>query len=269
MKVEIFPSSQLAGAQDSINGLMTGSVDLSIYDAAYLVSIMPQYQAIILPFMFRSLTSLYRVLDGPIGNQYFADLDAKGIVGLMWGGGEVREVETTSKVIATPADMKGMRFRIHGGPDIPTMQALGAIPVSIAYTETYVALRQNTIDGIEIGLEGVASAKKLHEVLKHVAMSNHVISIAPLLCSKKKLQTLPPDLQKMVRGAALSVRGAWRARYDARTEEAMQTLKSNGVAFNDIDYPAFRKAMDPVYATYESKLGADFIQRVSRAAAAS
>ena len=47
---------------------------------------------------------------------------------------------------------------------------------------------------------------------------------------------------------------------------AADILKKNGVAFTEIQYPAFRKAMEPVYAMVQSKLGGDLLERVSRAA---
>jgi TRAP-type C4-dicarboxylate transport system substrate-binding protein len=49
--------------------------------------------------------------------------------------------------------------------------------------------------------------------------------------------------------------------------QAIATLRSNGVTVADVDYPAFRKAVDPVYAAIQAKIGGDLIQRVSRASA--
>src|ERR1019366_5441688 len=117
--------------------------------------------------------TLYRVVDGPIGADFFKQLDAKGIMGLSWGAGSFRTMDTGNKPITKIDDMKGLRFRIHGGADAAMMQNLGAIPVTIDYSEVYTSLTQHTIDGLEVSAESIQSGK-LYPIVKHIAFTNHV-----------------------------------------------------------------------------------------------
>ena len=265
LKIEVYPSGQLAKQYESIAGLITGTVDFSLHDAAYLSSVFAPAEAVLLPFMFKNIATLYRVVDGPVGDQLFKQLDGKGILGLSWGAGGFRAMETTNKPIVKVEDMKGLRIRIHGGTDVAMMQALGAIPLSIDSTETFTALSQHTIDGEEVGIENLVS-DKTYPFLKHIAISNHVPSIAPLLASKKKIEALPADLQAIVRDSAVAVRSSWRTLYAQRAQEAVDFVKQNGASFTEIDWAAFRRLMTPIYASVEPKVGADILQQVTKAA---
>jgi hypothetical protein len=40
------------------------------------------------------------------------------------------------------------------------------------------------------------------------------------------------------------------------------------LAINEIDYPSFRKAMQPVYTEFREKIGAEFVDTVIKAAIA-
>jgi TRAP-type transport system periplasmic protein len=264
LKIELFPNSQLASQPATIQGLTTGVIDLTFGATVYLEPLVPELKVFTLPFIFRNAASVFRVVDGPIGDEFFAKLETKGIAGLFWGTSSFREMETVSKPIRVPEDMKGMRFRIQGGAvGVGMAQALGAIPVTIDFAEIYTALSQHTIDVIDSTPDAVVQSK-FYTIVKHVAMTNHVFVLQPMLVSKSKLESLPPNLQKILKDEAKAILPVWRAAAAKQTTIAFDTLKGQGVATSEIDYPAFRKAMDPVYASLQSTLGGDLIQRVSR-----
>jgi TRAP-type transport system periplasmic protein len=266
LKIEVYPNSQLAKEQESIDGLQTGLVDLTFQNSTFLEPLFPKVQAFGLPFMLRNAAAALRVVDGPIGNEIFADFKAKGILGLFWGFTGFRELETPGKVIRVPEDMRGMRFRIQGGTVNTAMaQAVGAIPVTIDYSEMRSALAQHTIDVVDSTLVSVGS-NKLYTLVKTVAMTNHIFSLQPLIASRSKIEALPADLQKIIFDETKAIIPAWRALTLQQTAEATQLLKDQGMVFNEIAFPAFRKAMDPVYAMLQSKLGGNMVQRISRIA---
>ena len=91
----------------------------------------------------------------------------------------------------------------------------------------------------------------------------------PLLASKRKVEGLPLALQRILKGEAKAVVPFWRSAINKQTAEDIELLKKNGVTFTEIQYAAFRKAVEPVYAMYQSKLGSSLIERVGRAANAS
>ena len=266
LKIEVYPNGQLVSEAASIEGLMNGVIDMAMQASTFLVPLFPSYQVFDTPFLFRNTTTSFRILDGPIGQELFAQLASKGILGLAWGSDGFRILATTSKAVVVPEDVKGLRIRIQGAA-LPsaTFQALGAIPVAIDGSELFTALSQRTVDGTDFPLVSIAD-RKLYTIIKHIAMTNHVFAVVPLFANKRKVEALPPALQKILREEVRSLVPFWRSLTAERIAEASQILKANGVAYTEIQYAGFRKAMDPIYANVQSKLGGDLLDRISRVA---
>jgi TRAP-type transport system periplasmic protein len=269
LKIEVYPNGQLVKEQEAVDALVNGVIDFTAENSAFLEPLFPRLQVFDMPFLFKDINACFRVLDGPIGAELFAELESKSIVGLGWGISGAKEMETTTRAIAVPEDLKGLRMRISAGAIYAaTYQALGAIPVSIDLSEITTALSQHTIDGLELPLANTFMALRLYNACKHVAMSNHTFAAIPLLGSKRKISMLPAALQKIVKEEGKAVVSFWRSLYLQETAASFDFLKQNGVAFTEIQFPAFRKAVEPVYAMLQSKLGGNIIERVSRAAGA-
>ena len=266
LKIEVYPNGQLAKQEEAVEGLRNGVVDFAMYASAVFSALVPKYQVFDLPFLFKDAAAASRVLDGPIGAEFFAELEPKGIVGISAGSGSFKEFETTSKAVIVPEDMKGLRMRIQGGAVFVAMyRAFGAIPVNIDLSETVTALSQHTIDGMDITLDGFTT-QKYYTIVKHIAMSNQVYPIIPLLGSKRKIEALPAALQSILKQEGRGLAPFWRSLVARQTEAEIQMLKANGVSFSEIKYSAFRKAMEPVYAQFQSTFGGDLIERISRVA---
>jgi tripartite ATP-independent transporter DctP family solute receptor len=267
LQIEVYPNGQLATQQGSIGGLTTGVLDLTIQPTAVLVPLEPRFQLFDMPFLFRDLATCYRALDGRVGRNFFAALEPKGIIGLGWSTGGFREFETASKIVVVPEDMKGLRVRIvSGAVFVATYQALGAIPVTIDLSEIFTAFSQHTIDGMDITLDSVALGK-YSTVVRHVAMLNHGLAQTVLMGSKRKIDALPVALQKILSEESRAVIPWLRTLSAHRQLESIQALKKEGVAFSEIQYAAFRKAVEPVYTLYKSKLGSELFDQISRVAA--
>ena len=108
--------------------------------------------------------------------------------------------------------MKNVKIRVPEGEVLLRLfQMLGASPVSIPWTETYMAAKNNVVDGLE-GVPLVLLNFKMYEAGKHVARTRHVLATLNLLMSEKVFQALPPDVQKTIeqsasRGVARGARG--------------------------------------------------------------
>jgi TRAP-type transport system periplasmic protein len=264
VKIEVYPSGQLAKDQESIDGVANGVIDFTVVSSSFLVPLFPRFEIFGAPFLFPSPATAFRIIDGPIGNALFAELEPKGIIGLGFGGGSFKEFLLTSKVVVVPDDLKGLRLRSVGGAVYNAIfQALGAIPITIDIAETYTALAQHTVDGLDAPLDSFIS-QKLYTVVKNVAMSNHILNINPIIGSKRKIEALPRPLQTIVREEGRAVPPFWRSVLARQAAAGIQLLKTNGVAFSEIQYPAFRKAMDPVYALLQSRPSGDLLERIRR-----
>jgi TRAP-type transport system periplasmic protein len=114
------------------------------------------------------------------------------------------------KAIMRLADFGGKKLRINGTElERQKMSKLGATGVGMPLSEVVPALDQGTIDGTISGLSVFVSFK-MNDLLKVVTVTNDTFIISIAVVSKPWLDTLPPDLQKIVvdTGAALVERVA-------------------------------------------------------------
>ena len=107
LKIEVYPNGQLAKEAETVDALTTGTIDFSTKTTPWLVPLFPRYQVFDMPFLFKDFAAAHRVLDGPIGAEFFAELESKGIVGLGWGVNGFKELETTSKAVVVPVGSPG------------------------------------------------------------------------------------------------------------------------------------------------------------------
>ena len=47
---------------------------------------------------------------------------------------------------------------------------------------------------------------------------------------------------------------------------ARKACEDKGIKINAVDFPAFKKAMEPVYTEFRGKIGAEFVDKVIKAA---
>ena len=198
LMVDIYPNGQLINMEGSVAALASGVVDLAIISTGSLVGTFPRWQVFDVPFMYKDEATAYRVFLSAAGDQLSGDLEAKGLVGLTWGSPGFKQICTTTKVVATPEDMKGLRIRTTPSPVfVQTYQALGAVPVVLDTAEAFTALAQHTVDGVD-NVVWILSEAKWYTVLKHVAMASLFLSVVTLVGSKRQLDAMPANLQKKI-----------------------------------------------------------------------
>jgi TRAP-type C4-dicarboxylate transport system substrate-binding protein len=103
-------------------------------------------------------------------------------------------------------DLRGLKLSAAGHMQSQTLTALGIAPISIPYTDTYLALQRKTIDGAIIGWGGVQLFKLQQVAPYHVDVSLGT-SISMVFMAKKKFASLPAEAQRVLldnSGEALS-----------------------------------------------------------------
>jgi tripartite ATP-independent transporter DctP family solute receptor len=264
----VFAGGQLGSEVNIVSGLTTGIVDVAMHTTGFLESFFPRIQAIDLPFLFQNSDSAERLLDGPIGQELLNDMQTKGIYGLAWGHYGWRVTETNSRVVKVPQDLAGLKIRIQPGAVFAAMfKAVGAVPIVIDLAELYIALSQGTVNGYELPFLAVVTTK-LVEVTKYVAVTNHVYNGGAFMASKVRFDTLTPKEQDVIRETVKEIQPGWRKLVAEKSIENRKICEQRGLKVNDIDYPAFRTAMQPVYSEFRGKIGPEFVDKVIKAASA-
>jgi tripartite ATP-independent transporter DctP family solute receptor len=149
IEVQVFPSSQLGGQKELIEGLVFGTVDMALTGTAVLGTFQPQVALFDMPFLFKDREHAYKALDS-VGMDIGEALEPKGIKLLGYMENGIRHLTNNIREVQSPADMKGLKIRVMNNKVyIEMVKALGASPTPMAFAELYSAMQQGTVDGQE------------------------------------------------------------------------------------------------------------------------
>jgi TRAP-type transport system periplasmic protein len=266
IKTELYINNSLAKGEGAhLEGAQLGTIDVVAIGSAPIGGMFePTYQALDLPFLWATREQVWKVMDGPFGQELLRKMESKGVRAFCFGGGwGFRNMMSNKRPIQTPDDMKGQTIRVQESPTyIALMKALGANPVPMAYVEVYLAMKQGTIDGMELPSFTVTS-DKFHEVTKYYSLTRHSYPPIVWFMSMKKYQGLAPDLQKAVDDSMKEACQAHRKLEVEREKLDFDIMRKAGVQINEVkDIKAFQALMKPVYDSVESKVGKEFMTRL-------
>ncbi|MFN6951098.1 MAG: TRAP transporter substrate-binding protein [Albidovulum sp.] len=261
IEVQLFPNRALGDERPMIDGLRLGTVDMGIITNAVIAQVEPAFQINDMPFLFRDEAQAQRVLDGAVGDQLRQRLDTRGIMALGYMEGGFRHMINNVRPVNTPDDVKGVKYRVLQSPIyIGLFTALGGTAVPMAWGETFTAVQQGAVDGLEIPA-AVIDANKYNEVTKYLSLTNHIYSMIGLLASKRSFDRLPADLKTAVRDAAKAATAKQRAQSVANAREIVERLKAKGMQVNALpDVAPFRRAVMPMYENFRQQIGADIVR---------
>ncbi len=270
IKVEVYMNNQLAkGEAAHLEGVQLGTVDVAAIGSAPIGGMFePAYQALDLPFLWTSRAQVWKVMDGPVGHELLTRMEAKGVKGLCFGGGwGFRNMMSNKRPIFTPEDMKGQTIRVQESPTyIAMMKALGANPVPMPWIEVYLAMKQGTVDGLELPTFSLVS-EKMHEVTKYYSLTRHSYPPIAYFVNLRKYQALPADLRAAVDEAGKAACSIHRKIEVEKEKSDLEFMKKAGVQVNEVkDLKAFQDRMGPVYDAVTTKVGKEFMERLIAAA---
>ena len=163
-----------------------------------------------------------------------------------------RSFYTVNKPIRTPADLKGLKIRVQDMKSQTDMlNALGGIPVAMAYGDVYTSLQTGIIDGTENN-ETALTTGKHGEICKVVSTDEHAMIPDVLVMSAKTWAAISPEDQEIILEAAHESTESHTIAWDAAIDEAIEEASTQmGVEFvNDVDKEAFREATSGMVDEY-------------------
>ena len=264
--VDLFPAEVLGSDKQMAESIKMGTLDMHIAPQGVVAFYEPKMAALELPFLFDSPEKVAALLDGPMGDEFAADLPAKGIRVLAYWENGLRHTTNSKKPIEKPEDLKGMKIRTpENKMTISIFKALGANPAPLTYSELYLALSQGVFDGQENPITNI-HASKFYEVQKYISLTYHKYEGKPFTVSEKVWKTLAPDIQKVIKDGAKMYAVENRAMFKESEIKLLEDLKVRGMKVSTPDLQPFRDATKPVYAEWEQVLGKDFVAKVVNSA---
>ncbi|ARU01189.1 TRAP transporter substrate-binding protein [Yoonia vestfoldensis] len=246
--IEVFHSAQLGEERDTIEQTRFGVIDLNRVSMGPFNNLVEQTKVVSLPFIFRSVDHMHRVMDGPIGDEILAAFEPHDLIGLAYFDGGSRSFYNSQRPIESFEDMAGLKIRVmQSDIFVDMMTAMGASATPLPYGEVYSSIQTGVIDGAENNWPSFESSGH-YEVAGYYTLNEHLIVPEVLVMSKQSWDGLSADDQALVRQAARDSVPVMREMWAAREKASEDQVRAAGVQIiTDIDKTPFIEAMVPVY----------------------
>ena len=198
IEVQIYPASQLGPIPREIEGVQLGTIQGYIGPVDFYVGLEPRYGVFSAPMLFRDEAHVAATIHDPELQKIILDLaKPKRMVGIATLSIGIVEYGAKNPLMRL-ADFNGKKIRINGTAlERAKMSKLGATGIAMPLSEVMPALSQGTIDGTISGLS-VFVGFKMNELVKVITVTNDSMLVSLAVVSQAWLDTLPPDLQKIV-----------------------------------------------------------------------
>ena len=263
IKLQVFCCAQLGSERELAEGTRLGTINVtSVAAEGALPAWVPELQVFGLPFLIRNREHAYKVLDGPIGKELEAKLEAQGLHVLGWWELGFRNMTTKNKPIRSPDDLKGLKMRVQEAKVwLGLMRSLGAIPTPIPFGELYNALQQGVVDGQENPIVTIVSMK-FYEIQKQVGLTEHTYTALPVLANKKWWDGLTPAQRGVIAESVKQSVAEQRKTVAAQVDEGMAFLKGQGVSITEVDKAKFMEVTKEVPNLIADQVPPDLVRRI-------
>ena len=227
--VELFPAKALGDENSLVQQVQEGTTHMTIVSGA-MSTVCKAADVLNIPYTFASPTIAWDVLDGPFGKALAEHCMQKtGLRTLAYGETGFRNFTNNVREIKTPADMKGLKFRVQPIPlYVEMVKGLGGEPTPIAWSELPNALATGVVDGQENPV-GVIYNNKLHKLQKYLVLDGHVYGTDFILINDEFFQMLSPKDQAVVKKAARIAGVMGRSIQQFNTAEGVTKVAAEGM----------------------------------------
>jgi TRAP-type transport system periplasmic protein len=268
LDVQVFANGSLGSDPQMIGAVRGGTLDLTLTGNPFFTGMAPKLNVLDLPFLFDTRAHVAKVLDGPIGDGLRKELEGSNLKALATWEVGWRNLTNSRRPVATATDIKGLKIRTTPNPaHVKAFQLLGAIPTPMPFTELFNALEQKTVDGQENPVTLILNAK-FFEVQKHVSLTRHAFTSAPLVMNRDKFAALAPDLQAALTATATEMAITQRKMNEDAESSSLDALKKSGMlAVESPDRESFSKIVtDQVRKEFVEKFGSDVLDTILKVA---
>lgn len=272
VNVELYPNSTLYRDKEELEALQLGAVQMLAPSLAKFGPLgIKEFEVFDLPYIFQNREVLHRVTQGSVGASLLAKLEQKGITGLgFWDNGF--KVMSSNVPMRGPSDLKGKKLRIQSSKVLDAqMRSLGAIPHAMAFSEVYQALQAGVVDGTENPPSNLYT-QKMHEVQKHVTITNHGYLGYAVIVNKKFWYGLPSEIRAELNKAMKSATQYANTIAQIENDNALDAVKKSGKTMiyvpTEKERAEWVRVLLPVQQSMEARIGKELIQSVHKEAQA-
>jgi TRAP-type C4-dicarboxylate transport system substrate-binding protein len=252
VKIAIHLQDALGKPDAALEGLMTGTLDLYSGALEYYAQIVPEeINAISIPYLLRDHAALRKYLLSPVFKRAEQKLLDRGIRVISTEYNAERgpyRVLVSSKPVHSLADLNGLKIRMFPNEVyIRSWKHLGASPVQVAWTETYLGIRQGVVNAVTAPIS-LVNPMKFTEVAPYIIDIREYPQTWPMTISEMTWRKLTPAQQQLLVKAANEAGKVYTKVTNERVQADIDAMvKQNKAQVIKVDTAAFRKKMEPLY----------------------
>ena len=261
MCMEVYPNSTLYNDDQVLEAMLQGDVQLAAPSLSKFETFTKQFRIFDLPFMFKNIDAVDEFQASETGQAMKESMVRRGLLGLEFWHNGMKQF-SANKPLVNPGDAAGLKFRVQPSDVlVAQMEALGASPQPMAFSEVYGALQQGVVDGQENTWSNIYG-RKFFEVQDGVTETNHGIIDYLVVTSVDWFEALDPDVRDQFSTILAEVTEARNGQSTQVNKDARASIISDGGVIrglSDEQRAAWVEAMKPVWAQFEGDVGADTI----------
>ncbi len=250
VEIDIYPGAQLGQEKEACEGVLMGTLQMTIVSAAFFDTTVKGFGVDILPYMYKDIDQANMVFnESSVGKELEKRFLEKGGRILGWFPLGSREMIFVDKDIKRFEELEGLKMR---SPEneiwIGMFRALGTRPAPITWGECYTALKTGVVDGMEAPLSDV-QGMNFYEVVKYCLLTHHMMNQMIMVVNEKFYQGLPEDIQKIIIEAGRETAGYTVQLVHEVNKEILGWLTEKGMKFNEVseeDSVKFRETLIPM-----------------------
>ncbi|WP_415258215.1 TRAP transporter substrate-binding protein [Thauera phenylacetica] len=266
VKVEVYANSTLYKDKEEMEALQLGAVQLLAPSLAKFGPLgVREFEVFDLPYIFDGYEALNKITQGAVGQQLLAKLEPKGIRGLAFWDNGFKSFSANTP-IKKPEDLRGKKMRIQSSKVLEEqMREVKSLPQVMAFSEVYQALQTGVVDGTENPHSNLYT-QKMHEVQKHMTLTDHGYLGYAVITNKKFWDGLPAEIRTQLDKAMVESTVYANQIAKEENDKSLEAVRASGKT--EIHTPtaeekaAFKKAFAPVHKKMESRIGAELIQSI-------
>ncbi|MCI2398827.1 DctP family TRAP transporter solute-binding subunit [Aliiroseovarius subalbicans] len=259
--MEVFPNSTLYNDNQVLEAMLQGDVQLAAPSLSKFEAFTKQFRIFDLPFMFKNMDAVDAFQQSDTGQAMKESMTRRGLLGLAFWHNGLKQF-SANKPLEMPTDAAGLKFRVQTSDVlVAQMEAIGASPQPMAFSEVYGALQTGVVDGQENTWSNIYG-KKFFEVQDGVTETNHGIIDYLVVTNVDWWEGLDADVRDQLATIMKEVTMTRNGEAFAVNEAAKQSVVDAGGMvrqLNDEQRMAWVAAMKPVWSQFEADVGADNI----------
>ena len=271
INIKMYPGTSLVAGDQTreFTAIRQGVIDLAVGSSINWSPQIKELNLFSMPFLMPDYKAIDALTHGAVGRELFEVIERNGVVPLAWGENGFREVSNSKHEIRTPADMKGLKFRVVGSPLFnDTFTALGANPTQMSWADAQPALASGAVDGQENPLSVFVGAKIAAVGQKYLTIWGYVADPLIFVVNRKVWDSWSKADQEAVRAAALQAgqeetalarQGLMQAGSGIYKEIAASGVKVTHLTPAEV--AAFRTLTKPVYDKWTKTIGPKLVKQ--------